>query len=244
MAGLTKKIIILNSVDSTNNYAMGLVKKGEAADGQAVFAMEQTIGRGRQGRHWISEPGANLQISYIISMEWASMRDQFFLSMAVSLSVAELIMHCSKSEVFVKWPNDVIINDKKAAGILIENVIHGSLWQWAVIGIGLNVNQKKFGNIKATSLAIETQKEFDVFEVARQLQTILHQNIRDMKKGLNSKLMKSYNQMLYKRNQKVKLKVGNRVFETVVIGVTEDGRLKTQDVFEQEWDLDTASIRY
>ena len=76
-----------------------------------------------------------------------------------------------KENVKIKWPNDIFINDRKAGGILIENVIKGNLWQWAVIGIGLNINQENFEkeNLKAISLKQITGKNYDVIELAKEL---------------------------------------------------------------------------
>lgn len=244
MSVSAEKIIILDSVDSTNNYAMGLIKKGSATHSTTVFAIDQTKGKGRRGRAWITEPGANVQFSIVTQMNWASLSDKFFVSMAASLSVARLIRNCCDIEAFVKWPNDIIINDKKAAGILIETVIQGASWQWAVTGIGLNVNQKKFSNEKATSLSIETSRRFDVLLLAGELRNIFLSFLDDWKNGKYQSWLEDYNNRLFKRNQKVKLRSANRVFETLVKGVTREGRLQTEDSFEQEWDIDTAQIRF
>ncbi len=244
MSVSAEKIIIIDSVDSTNNYAMGLIKKGAATHSTTIFAIDQTEGKGRRGRAWITEPGANVQFSIVTQMNWATLSDKFFVSMAASLSVVRLIRNCCDIEAFVKWPNDIIINDKKAAGILIETVIQGASWQWAVTGIGLNVNQKKFSNEKATSLSIETSRSFDVLFLAGELRNIFLSFLDDWKNGKYQSWLEDYNNRLFKRNQKVKLRSANRVFETLVKGVTREGRLQTEDSFEQEWDIDTAQIRF
>ena len=69
---------------------------------------------------------------------------QFQLSVAVALGCFDLFQKYAVSKSFIKWPNDIFINDSKAGGILIENVIKGKIWQWAVIGMGLNINQQNF----------------------------------------------------------------------------------------------------
>lgn len=238
-----KQMIILDLVGSTNNYAMGLIKNSEAADGISVFAIDQTEGKGRLGRQWISEPGANVHLSIITQMQWASLHNQFFLSMAAALSIVQLVEKICPSQVFVKWPNDIIINDRKAAGILIENVISGHIWQWAVTGIGLNVNQKEFFTGKATSLFNECHQEFDVLQLAADLKEIFLSLIAEWQEGRHFLWIERYNSRLYKSGQSIKLEYGNRIFETKILGVTKEGRLRTKDIFEREWDLDQVKIR-
>ncbi len=243
-----EKIIVLDCVESTNNYAMSLAKNGEARHGTAVFAYEQTGGKGRLGRQWITEPGASIQLSILTQMEWASLAKQFMLSVAASLSTLDLIERYSDSEVFVKWPNDIFINDRKAAGILIENFIRGDLWQWAITGIGLNVNQTRFPLDqqleRTTSLAIETAHQFEVLQLASELRTFFLNYIENWREGLHEQWMERYNSRLYKAGQLVKLEYRNRVFEATIISVTKEGKLVTKDVFEREWNLDEVKIRF
>ncbi len=139
-----KRLVILDQIDSTNNYAMEMVQLGELAHGDAVFALDQTAGKGRMGRTWRSERGANLILTLVVQMQWLPVVDQFRLSAAVSLGCRDFFQENIKENLKIKWPNDIYINDSKAGGILIENVIKGNLWQWAVIGIGLNLNQVHF----------------------------------------------------------------------------------------------------
>lgn len=245
MALSTEKIIVLDSVGSTNNYAMGLIQKDLAKDGSSVFALDQISGKGRLGHTWKSEPGSNITFSIITNMKWSPIYDQFLLSMAAALSVVELFERSCNLKAFVKWPNDVVLNDKKAAGILIENVIRGTLWQWAITGFGININQKIFDSeLKATSLLLETNKRFDVLELTKELKEIFLSKINYYKSGNENKLVDQYNSKLHKRDQTVKLHTGNRVFETTIKGVSKEGKLQTQDTFFREWDLDKASIRY
>lgn len=239
-----QKIIILDSVDSTNNYAMGLIRNGEANHGTGIFAYNQTGGKGRRGRQWISKPGANMQFSIVTQMAWASVEDKFLISMVAALSVLRLLDRHSITEAFVKWPNDIIINDKKAAGILIENVFRGTKWQWAVTGIGLNVNQTKFSDLKATSIALKTKKNFDVLQLSNELKEIFLTYIDDWKAGKKQSWLEDYNNRLFKRNEEVKLQTGNRIFKTKITGVSREGKLQTRDAFEQEWALETASIKF
>nr|MDQ6904839.1 biotin--[acetyl-CoA-carboxylase] ligase [Bacteroidota bacterium] len=128
----TKKFTILERVDSTNNYAMALIKKDLATSGEAVFAMEQTSGKGRRGKSWQSEKGENIMLTICAEMQWLRVQQQFQVSVAVAIGCVAFFSKYLKENIKIKWPNDIYINDSKAGGVLIENVIHGSLWQWAI----------------------------------------------------------------------------------------------------------------
>ena len=151
-------IICIEKVDSTNNYAMALIKKGAILSDTCVFAMEQTLGKGRRGKQWIALSGLNITLSIVAEMKWQPISGQFRLSIAVALACREFIASLLNQSVYIKWPNDIFINDSKAAGVLIENILKGTIWQWTVIGIGLNVNQETFDEVDAmvTSLKKET----------------------------------------------------------------------------------------
>ncbi len=140
----TGSFVILDSVDSTNNYAMGIVHSGTAAHGNAYFALEQTEGRGRRGKAWKSTKGENIILSIVGDTSFLMVQHRFNLIAAVSLGCMDLLKLYVKENIKIKWPNDLFHNDTKAGGILIENVIKGKVWQWAVIGIGINVNQTEF----------------------------------------------------------------------------------------------------
>ena len=131
-------------MDSTNNYAMAMVQKGVATTGDAVFAMEQTSGKGRRGKIWKSKKAQNILLTILAQMQWLPVQQQFHLRMGIALACHDFFSKYSKENIKIKWPNDIFINDRKAGGILIENVIKGNLWQWAIIGIGLNINQENF----------------------------------------------------------------------------------------------------
>src|SRR5688500_9254306 len=108
---------ILDSVDSTNNYAMGMVKSGVWGDTQAVFARKQTAGKGQRGKHWISEENANILMSFVVDARFISIEEQFGLSVAAALSCVELLGRHGFNDVKIKWPNDIYLGDRKAGGI-------------------------------------------------------------------------------------------------------------------------------
>ena len=238
-------MLILDSVDSTNNYAMALVQKEKLHDIKAIFAMEQTNGKGRRGKIWKSKKGDNITLSIPIQMQWLPVLQQFRLSVAVALGCYDLISKYAPGNTFIKWPNDIFINDSKAGGILIENIIKGTLWQWGVIGIGLNINQEEFDNfnLKATSLLIITKRAHDVLQLSEQLYSFILKRIEELKSGNFLTMLETYNENLFGRGKYVKLKKENIVFETKIIGVSASGQLITQDSLERRFNFDEVEFK-
>ena len=158
-------------MDSTNNYATGLVHAAMAQHGMAVFAHEQTRGRGQRQKQWISEAKANIAISIVIEPKELGTSQIFLLSKTVALGVLELFKNYAAEGWSVKWPNDIYWRDRKAGGILIENMIQGTDWRYAIAGIGLNINQTDFGGLgnKAVSLKQITGKTFEPTVLAKEL---------------------------------------------------------------------------
>ena len=135
----------LSRVDSTNNYAANLIKSGKAKSGTVILADEQTNGRGQRDAVWQSDPGLNLQFSAIWLPESFFIKDQRYLNFAVSIAIQQFL---SKKgvEPQIKWPNDILVGEKKISGVLIENQLQGQRINACIIGIGLNVNQTEFKN--------------------------------------------------------------------------------------------------
>ena len=245
MSFVPKNMLILDSVDSTNNYAMALIQKREINSEIAVFANEQTHGKGRRGKQWQSNKAENIILSVVAQMQWLPVSRQFELSVAVALSCYDLFNKYCLANLFIKWPNDLFINDSKAGGILIENVIKGKIWQWSVIGVGLNINQEKFeeGILKATSLKRATGKEYDVIKLAAELHSSLLKRIEELKAGNFKKMLEEYNDYLYGRGKLVKLKNQNKVFETKIIAVNSSGALITRDSIERKFVYDEVEFK-
>lgn len=239
-----KNIWVIDTTDSTNNYAMALIQKGIAIDGNAVFAMEQTNGRGRRGREWKSDNGDNIILSISLQMQWLPILQQFHLSVAVALGCFDLLSKYAPGKVSVKWPNDLFINDTKAGGVLIENTIKGTLWQWAVIGVGLNINQTDFEatNLNATSLSMVTKKTFPVFQLAEELYEFILKRIGDLKSGQFLSMLETYNRYLFARNKEVMLKKQGNILETKITGVSDAGQLITRDKIERKFNFDEVEF--
>ena len=136
---------IFETLDSTNKEAHRLLASGQDLHGTAILTLQQTEGRGQYGRSWWAEPGSHLAMSVILQPGSMLPSQLPQLSMKTSLAVVRCLKTLDpKLNPLIKWPNDIYIGDQKIAGILIENSISSTKVQHCIIGIGLNVNEKKF----------------------------------------------------------------------------------------------------
>src|SRR5258708_3284634 len=137
--------IELQSVDSTNNYAMARAAAGDAAHGTLFFAYEQWAGKGQRGRTWTSIPGENIILSAVLEPVALPASQAFLLSACVALACHDLFsQYAGPEQPLIKWPNDLYWRDRKAGGILIENSFKGNQWTLAIAGMGININQVVF----------------------------------------------------------------------------------------------------
>lgn len=135
---LGRNALYFPRLDSTNRLATDLARQG-ALEGTLVLADEQTTGRGRLGRRWLAPSGTSLLMSLVLYPSLAP-REAPQLTMLSSLAVAAAIEEVTGLEVHFKWPNDLLVGGKKAGGVLTETGIEGEHLEYAVVGIGLNVN--------------------------------------------------------------------------------------------------------
>jgi BirA family biotin operon repressor/biotin-[acetyl-CoA-carboxylase] ligase len=227
--------IELPTVESTNNYAMGMVHAGMAQHGTAVFTQEQTKGKGQRNKEWVSTPGMNIILSLIIQPFGLLIEQQFLLSMMVAIGVKNFFSSYAGEETKIKWPNDIYWRDRKAGGILIENVLQKKDWKYAIIGIGLNINQTDFGyHNKAVSLKQITGKSYDTIEMAKELLVFLNSAFIELLSD-NTALINEYHRHLYKWKEKVQFKKNNHVFEAVLKEVKSNGILIVQHQKEESF---------
>ena len=179
-------IIWLDTIDSTNDEAKR--KINTLSHLSVIAAYQQTSGRGQRGNTWSSEVGKNLTFSIIIKYGNDGYDDlipsnQFIISKIASIAVLDLLsMYGIKAE--IKWPNDIYVNDKKIAGILIEHTLHGNSIAYSIIGIGINVNQRCFDQslYNPTSVVLESPE----IEIPN-LQTILEEFVAGFKSVIEQK---------------------------------------------------------
>ena len=223
--------IELRKVESTNNYAMRLVHEGMAHHGTVVFAHEQTKGKGQRNKQWVSAPDQNIMLSVVVDPFELHPSQIFLLSMSVANAVHTFFSEYAGEQTKIKWPNDLYWCDRKAGGILIENIIQGRHWKKAIIGIGLNINQTDFGDFKkAVSLKMITGRTFNRIELAKELLNFLNLSFANLIESPED-LIEKYQENLYKRKQKVDFKRDQNHFQGLLEGVNINGQLvvKTGD---------------
>ncbi|MBS1598182.1 MAG: biotin--[acetyl-CoA-carboxylase] ligase [Bacteroidetes bacterium] len=227
----------LQSVDSTNNYAMAAVHAGLAFHGTSYFALEQTAGKGQRGKTWTTTSGENIIMSIITEPRFLLPMQQFFLSATIAISCYDFLTNFFPDEWKIKWPNDLYWRDRKAGGILIESICKGNEWLFAIVGIGININQVQFPDeIKnPVSLKQITGKTMKVEELAKKLCDFIDKRYNELRTSGGDQLLAEYNRFLYKRNETVRLKKGNIIFDTTIKEVNSQGQLITQDAVDRSF---------
>lgn len=184
--------IELSTIDSTNIYAMDQIKLGLAKSGSCYTADFQTNGKGQHGRVWESSKGQNLLCSYILELNtldalknWTP-TDQIGFSAAIALGARAFFAAFAGSETKIKKPNDIYFSDRKAGGILVENLVRGKEWTWTVIGIGMNINQSSFSSAAVNSVSSNpislqeiTNKIWDLKQMQQHLSEALSNAIQN-----------------------------------------------------------------
>lgn len=219
------RVHFLPIVDSTNNYVANLLSSGNLAHGTVILAETQTAGKGQRGNSWVSSSGKQFTASIYLETAFLSVEDSVALNMMVALSVQACIASFLKDEVHIKWPNDILVNDKKIAGILIETQIAAGKVKGAICGIGINLvqelNEKASTNL--TDLSGNTQVPFVVLDA---LLPALNANFQRLKAGDFAALKSNYLAKLWRINQLQDVIVGDDEMKTgKIIGVANSGDL-------------------
>jgi BirA family transcriptional regulator, biotin operon repressor / biotin---[acetyl-CoA-carboxylase] ligase len=221
-----KKIFTYESIDSTNTCAKTLASTG-IEEGTVVVAEYQTAGRGRLGRTWQAEPGNNLLFSIIIRPK-LEINKIGLLPFFAAVGVAQALEIITGKRFECKWPNDILLNGKKCCGILMESSFQNNMLEYAIIGIGINVNQRIFGeDIKdrATSLNRECGKEFDRRDVFRQIITSLELLYSEVRIGNFDKTLKEWKSRTTMFGKQVTLNQAGEHLRGRAIDLSDDGGL-------------------
>jgi len=236
--------IELQSVDSTNNYALAQIHANLAQPGTCYFAHEQTAGKGQRGKSWATEKEANVILSIALNPGSLQPFQQFQLSACIAVAAHDFLNKYVASELAIKWPNDLYWRGRKLGGILIENVIRGqgsapATWEWAVVGIGININQRQFSSHLTNPVSLKqiVGQDFDVLKLAKELCNAVDFFYKKLIKEGPGLILSQYNILLYKKGELVKLKKGNRIFKTTITGVTQTGQLITKHIIEERFEF-------
>jgi BirA family biotin operon repressor/biotin-[acetyl-CoA-carboxylase] ligase len=212
---LGKDIHFLPDCHSTNDMALQALRQKEAGEGSIFITNHQTRGKGQRGNSWETKPGENLTFSVVLQPKFLDLSEQFLLNMAISNAIRRCLQEYVPG-LLVKW---------KIGGILIENLVGSSGWDYAVVGIGINVNQNQFASPQATSLSLITGNTYPLEELFKLIIVHLEQAYIALKKGKNAVLTREYLQHLHLIEKWAVFKVGEQELEGKIIGLTDSGNL-------------------
>lgn len=224
------KFIKLEHTGSTNLFSQDLLSAGKVVESTVVYTTSQTQGRGMGKNIWFSEDNKNLLFSLIVFHDLKA-ESHFSLSMIVSLSICEYLI-LKGIEAKIKWPNDIWVQNKKLAGILIENSIMGDRIKSSVIGVGLNLNQTDFSPEIPNPVSL-TQISGNSYNIDNEiviLAGIINSAISSLAKNNFLRIKQNYLSKLYRFNEQSEFKENGRVFKGTIISVNETGHLIVKEL--------------
>jgi BirA family biotin operon repressor/biotin-[acetyl-CoA-carboxylase] ligase len=224
-------IIHLEEIPSTNEYVKDLFKCFMLVESAAVVADHQSAGKGQDGNSWESEPGKNILMSIVYYPEFLEVAKQFYFSMTISLGIIDFLKDLlPESELFIKWPNDIYVGNEKIGGILIYNEIMGDHYEYAVAGIGINVNQKSFSEDipNPVSLTTLSRKKYDVMDLVHKLIISLNARYEQLRSLELDAIKAEYHRRLLGIYLWQKFMYKEEVIEAKINGVNDFGHLQLE----------------
>ena len=241
-------LIKLNATDSTNSYLRKLSGESILKDYTIVQTENQTNGRGQMGTIWESESSKNLTMSVFKDVSKLYVEHPFYISMATSLAIIKTLQSFLVPKLSIKWPNDILSEDKKICGILIENVIKQNSLRATIIGIGLNVNQTDFKGLpKASSLKLLSGSTFNLDEVLFTIIKYLKYYFMILRKEEYEFLKREYESHLFRKNKPSTFKdAEGYVFSGIIKKVSLSGNLQVliEDDIIKDYDLKDITLLY
>lgn len=222
-----KNLIILDSVDSTNSYLKQLGAQG-AEEGTVVITTDQSAGRGRLGRKWETQTDKSLAISILLRPQAVNISDLAITPLA-GLAVSNAINNLCLIDSKIKWPNDIIVNNKKLCGILTEACFSEEKLDYVVVGIGINVSNALFSDEiqhKATSILKETGKQTDINKLVAYIINYFEKYVLFNRLQLTGESVVEYRSMCATIGRQVIFNRGNRDISGMATGVNNKGELQ------------------
>lgn len=242
------RIIKLDAIDSTNHFLKALSAQESCENFTVVSTEFQTEGKGQRGSGWASESGKNLTFSILYNQKVEGIASLFTLNIIVALSVVEALKTISNLNFVIKWPNDILAENKKIGGILIENTFKNSSEVQSIIGIGLNVNQSQFENLpQASSLYLLENQLFNREMLLISIVNQLKFNLNQLPITGETHFWNAYHQILFKKGivSTFESVSGNR-FVGKIQEVTHEGKLAVllEDDAVQLFDVKEVKMLY
>ena len=236
------QVIKLSAIDSTNDFLKELSKQQVLDNFTTVMAETQTKGRGQMGTLWVSESGKNLIMSTLVKNVINNSDEIFHLNVAIAVAIIEVLETLQLPNLAIKWPNDIMSDEKKVAGILIENQFKSNTKIESIVGIGLNVNQQDFTSFpKASSLVLLMNKEYNIEQLLETIVLKIKQNCEIINSNSTATLWKKYLNYLFKKDFEMPFEDAYKnIFSGTILGVTLEGKL---EVILQDKTIKTFGIK-
>lgn len=239
-------IISLPETDSTNEYAINLLKNERPEEGYVVLTDFQTNGKGIENNSWESERDKNLTFSLVLYPAFAADK-QFVFNKAISLGIYDFLKaELPESDVSIKWPNDIYIGNKKVCGILIQNSVIGNKLDYVVIGIGLNVNQTHFKSDAPNPVSLKntTGKDYDLREILNRLLLYIVDRYSQVTAGAFQKIEKDYQTALYRFMEWHEFTIKGDKTNARLTGTSEYGQLILETEAGQKITCDLKDVKF
>jgi BirA family biotin operon repressor/biotin-[acetyl-CoA-carboxylase] ligase len=223
---MKSKLITYKEINSTNSEAEHLIAQGKIDGNTFLLSEYQAHGRGTANNVWISDPAENLLFSWVVFPAFLSVDGQFALSKAVCLAIRDLLEDYFIDS-WIKWPNDIICQNMKIGGVLIENSIMGSSIRYSIIGIGLNVNQIQFPEfpLAATSIKLLSGSEHSLKAVFSNLAEKLEFRYFQLENAGLKLINDEYLRYLYRKGEESRFLSASLEFNATIVGVNDLGEL-------------------
>jgi len=238
-------IIPLESVTSTNSYLKALAQKQVLEEGTVIITGNQTAGRGQRGNSWESEAGKNIACSILLYPSFLPIQRFFLLSEAISLGVKETL-DAYIDGITVKWTNDVYYQERKIAGILIENELTGSNYTLSIAGIGLNINQERFLSDAPNPVSLKqiTDRNYDTDIIIKELVRNILYRYEQLRAGDTENLIRMYHEALYRKTGFHRYEDSEEIFSARINRVSDDGLLHLVTERNEERSYAFKNIRF
>jgi BirA family biotin operon repressor/biotin-[acetyl-CoA-carboxylase] ligase len=223
---LGKNVVFVPECPSTNDLAASLLPLPSTVEGTVVITNHQRAGRGQRGNTWHAEPGQNLTFSIILKPTFLPVKEQFYLTVITALGIYDFLKTKLDDKIHIKWPNDILILEKKVCGILIENQVQKTALTSSIVGIGLNIGQENFSLPSATSLKKITGKSYSLQDEFQWLLSFIEARYLLLRHGKHHELLRDYLQVLYRINETHFFKNNDQEFEGAIEGVDAIGKLQ------------------
>ena len=225
-------VLVEAETGSTNDELRGRAEAG-APEGLVLVAEAQTRGRGRLGRQWVSPAGKNLLMSVLLRPRWSA-EHSFRITLLAGVAVSETLKKLYGLEPRIKWPNDVLIRDRKLCGILAEMKATAAEVDYIVLGIGVNLNLRPEElpeelRASATSVGAELGRPIAREEFARSLLEALEARYLSLEQGRWLEVLEAWHRWAAIQGQEVTVETGSGLIHGPVQGVDEDGALRVFD---------------